>query len=79
MDEILMFIGISKSKKEVRLLDERLKSKVFKYKNKKRVRKKFKISYWQVMPTWSIMNIVIRVIPHTVSYGPEGGEYKCQR
>ena len=35
MDEILMFIGISKSKKEVRLLDERLKSKVFKYKNKK--------------------------------------------
>ena len=34
MDEILMFIGISKSKKEVRLLDERLKSKVFKYKNK---------------------------------------------
>ena len=30
-----MFIGISKSKKEVRLLDERLKSKVFKYKNKK--------------------------------------------
>lgn len=27
MDEILMFIGISKSKKEVRLLDERLKSK----------------------------------------------------
>ena len=35
MDEILMFIGISKSKKEVRLLDERLKSKVFKYKIKK--------------------------------------------
>ena len=32
MDEILMFIGISKSKKEVRLLDERLKSKVFKNK-----------------------------------------------
>ena len=35
MDEILMFIGISKSKKEVRLLDEMLKIKVFKYKNKK--------------------------------------------
>ena len=35
MDEILIFIWISKSKKEVRLLDERLKSKVFKYKNKK--------------------------------------------
>ena len=26
-----------------------------------------------------IMDIVIRVIPHTVLYGPEGGEIKCQR
>ena len=30
MDEILMFIGISKSKNEDRVLDERLKSKVCK-------------------------------------------------
>lgn len=35
MDEILMFIGISKSKKEVRLLDERLKSKVLSIKIRK--------------------------------------------
>lgn len=35
MDEILMFIGISKSKKKLDFLDERLKSKVFKYKIRK--------------------------------------------
>ena len=35
MSEILIFIGISTSKKEVRFLDERLKSKIFKYKDKK--------------------------------------------
>lgn len=34
MSEILIFIGISTSKKEVRFLDEKLKSKIFKYKNK---------------------------------------------
>lgn len=35
MSEILIFLGISTSKKEVRFLDERLKSKIFKYKDKK--------------------------------------------
>ena len=34
MEEIVIFIGVSINKKEVRFLDERLKSKVFKYKNK---------------------------------------------
>lgn len=41
MDEILMFIGISKSKKEARFLDERLKkSRVVKFKNKEDLEKK---------------------------------------
>ena len=31
MSEILIFLGINTSKKEVRFLDERLKSKIFKY------------------------------------------------
>lgn len=35
MSGILIFLGISTSKKEVRFLDERLKSKIFKYKDKK--------------------------------------------
>ena len=35
MSEILIFLGINTSKKEVRFLDERLKSKIFKYKDKK--------------------------------------------
>lgn len=34
MSKILIFLGINTSKKEVRFLDERLKSKIFKYKNK---------------------------------------------
>lgn len=40
MEEIVIFIGVSINKKEVRFLDERLKSKVFKYKNKKDLEKK---------------------------------------
>ena len=35
MSGILIFLGISTSKKEVRFLDEILKSKIFKYKDKK--------------------------------------------
>ena len=35
MREILIFLVINTSKKEVRFLDERLKSKIFKYKDKK--------------------------------------------
>jgi len=34
MEEILIFIGITINKKELRFLDERLQSKVYKYKNK---------------------------------------------
>ncbi|MEI3355566.1 MAG: hypothetical protein V8R81_00500 [Clostridia bacterium] len=34
MEEILIFIGITINKKELRFLDERLKSRVYKYKNK---------------------------------------------
>lgn len=40
MSEILIFIGISTSKKEGRFLDEKLKSKIFKYKNKSDVENK---------------------------------------
>lgn len=40
MEEIVIFIGVSINKKEVRFLDERLKSKVFKYKNKEDLEKK---------------------------------------
>lgn len=40
MEEIVIFIGVSINKKEVRFLDERLKSKVFKYKNKDDLEKK---------------------------------------
>lgn len=34
MEEILIFIGITINKKKLRFLDERLQSKVYKYKNK---------------------------------------------
>ena len=34
MEEILIFIGITINKKELRFLDERLQSRVYKYKNK---------------------------------------------
>ena len=40
MEEIVIFIGVSINKKEVRFLDEILKSKVFKYKNKEDLEKK---------------------------------------
>ena len=40
MEEIVIFIRVSINKKEVRFLDERLKSKVFKYKNKEDLEKK---------------------------------------
>ena len=44
MSEILIFLGISTSKKEVRFLDERLKSKIFKYKDKKDLEKSMEIA-----------------------------------
>lgn len=40
MEEILIFIGITINKKELRFLDERLKSRVYKYKNKEDLEKK---------------------------------------
>lgn len=40
MHEILMFIGINKSKKEVIFLDERVKNRITKYKNKEDLEKK---------------------------------------
>lgn len=40
MEEILIFIGITINKKELRFLDERLQSKVYKYKNKEDLEKK---------------------------------------
>lgn len=40
MQEILMFIGINKSKKEVIFLDERVKNRITKYKNKDDLEKK---------------------------------------